>query len=286
MTTDDWSLPADTHLGRTALRVADLAAVVEFYRRVVGLEVLADDDGTATLGAGGTPVLELVEAPAVPERPRPAAGLYHSAFRVPSRGALGEALQRIRERWQLDGASDHGVSEALYLSDPEGNGVEVYRDRPRAEWPRGDDDRLSIPTDPLDLEGVAAAADGASDAEGAPPGTDLGHVHLEVTSLDAFEAFYVDALGFETQATVPGARFVGAGGYHHHVGANVWNGRSAPASGRGLAWFEVVLPDAASLAAVREQLAARDVAVRELDDGEAFEATDQDGIRVRLRSAD
>ena len=273
------TLPDETRLGRTALRVGDRERLTEFYRRVVGLEVLARDDGTSTLGAGGTPLLVLEAAPDAPERPRSAAGLYHNAFRVPSRAALGDALRRVRERWRLDGASDHGVSEALYLSDPEGNGVEIYRDHPRAEWPAGDDTPVRMTTDPLDVEGVAAAAGGRA---GAPAGTDLGHVHLEVTSLATFEGVYVDALGFDVQAAAPRARFVGAGGYHHHVGANTWQGRTDPRSGRGIAWFEVVLPAAAGLDGIRERLPGAGVSTTETDDG--LEVTDPDGIRVRLRT--
>ena len=274
------TLPDETRLGRTALRVGDRERLTEFYRRVVGLEVLARTDEASTLGAGGTPLLVLEDGADAPERPRSAAGLYHNAFRVPSRTALGDALRRIRECWRLDGASDHGVSEALYLSDPEGNGVEIYRDYPREEWPVGDDGKIRLPTDPLDVEGVAAAA--ADGASGAPAGTDLGHVHLEVTSLSAFEDVYVDALGFDVQAAAPRARFVGAGGYHHHVGANTWQGRTDPASGRGLSWFEVVLPAAAELDAVGERLTDGGVSIAETEDG--IEVAAPDGIRIRLRA--
>ena len=281
VTSDDPTLPDATRLGRTALAVADLDETAAVYRDVVGLEVLDREGGRATLGAGGAPLLVLEADPDAPERPRSAAGLYHNAVRVPDRAALGDALARIRERWRLDGASDHGVSEALYLTDPAGNGVEVYRDRPRDAWPVGDDGRVRMTTDPLDLDAVAAAADGR---DAAPPGTDLGHVHLEVTSLPAFEEFYVDALGFEVQAAVPKARFVGAGGYHHHVGANTWHGRSDPAAGRGLDWFEVVLPATDDLEALRSRLADRDVPVAGTDEG--FEATDPDGLRVRFRAGD
>jgi catechol 2,3-dioxygenase len=309
VTTDDPTLPDDPRLGRTALHVADLDDVAEFYRDVVGLEVLARNGDAATHGAGGTALLELEATPEAGDRHRSAAGLFHDAFRVPDRAALGDALKRVRERWRLDGASDHGVSEALYLSDPEGNGVEIYRDRPREQWPIGDDSRVAMITEPLDLEAVAAAGASTSSPppSAAPPGTDLRHGHLEVTSLSAFEGFYVEGVGFEPQATMSSARFVGAGGYHHHVGANVSNGRSAPAAGHGLAWFEVVLPreigddmaavgwprtrvvrgrppGEAALESVRSRLADRDAPVSVTDEG--FEATDPDGIRVRFRAAD
>jgi catechol 2,3-dioxygenase len=268
-------LPAGTRIGRSALRVADLEEVAAFYRDVVGLDVLDRSGVRATLGAGGTALLVLEEADA---GPRTGPGLYHNAFRVPSRAALGDALERVRERWELDGASDHRVSEALYLTDPEGNGVEVYRDFPRESWPETDDGRVGMATDPLDLPALEAAAAGE---DGVPEGTDLGHVHLEVSSLDAARGFYVDTLGFALRATYPGALFVAAGGYHHHVGANVWNGRTGPAGGRGLSWVEVVVPES-GLDAVRERLADR--GHPPADTAEGVAVTDPDGIEIRFRA--
>lgn len=196
-----------------------------FYRDVVGLSVLRTSATTSVLGVADTPLLVLEGADDTLERHRSGAGLYHNAFRVPSRAALGDALGRIRDHWQLSGASDHWVSEALYLTDPEGNGIEIYRDYPRDEWPIADDGCVLISTEPLDLASIEAAAAGDNQA---PPGTDVGHVQLEVTSLDAFRDFYVDTLGFEVQTTVPVASFVSAGGYHHHIGANTWNHRTTP----------------------------------------------------------
>jgi len=274
---DAASLPAATRIGRAALRVADLDEVTEFYRNVVGLEVQQRTDATATLGAGDTALLELQrDVDAEPRGNR--AGLFHTAFRVPSRTALGAALDRIRSEWRLDGASDHNVSEALYLSDPEGNGVEIYRDREREQWPHAADGSVEMATLPLDLGEVAAASDGAADA---PAGTTVGHVHLEATAIEAARAFYVDTLGFDVRMDVESALFLAAGDYHHHVGVNTWNGRSEPAGGYGLAWFEVVVPDDATLSAVRERLAA-DVAVAERGDG--IEVADPDGIRIRVRT--
>jgi len=298
-------LPADTRIGRVALRVADLDETTAFYRDVVGLAVLDRDGDAAVLGVDGAetaegdavPLLVLHRDPDRPERGPTDAGLFHAAFRVPSRAALGEALGRVRDRRRLDGASDHLVSEALYLDDPEGNGVEIYRDRPREEWPVDDDGMPRMATEPLDIEGVAAAA-GATDAGDAPArpspvdrvpsGTDVGHVHLETASLSAFEAVYVDGIGFEVGEAGPDVRFVAAGGYHHHLAANTWRGRTTPAAGRGLAWFEVAVPDAAALDAVRTRLEAVaadgdvDVAVAERGDGLAV--TDADGIEVRIRT--
>lgn len=278
----DPRLPTGTGIGRVALRVADAERATAFYRDVVGLEPLSRAGGVATLGADGDPLIVLESDPDAPERDRSEAGLYHAAIRVPSRAALGDALARVRSEWSLEGASDHGVSEALYLSDPEGNGVEIYRDRPRSEWTVRDDGRVRLVTEPLDLDAVAAAATGAA---AAPAGTDVGHVHLEVAALDAFESFYVDAVGFARSATVPDARFVAAGGYHHHLGANRWSNRTTPAAaGRGLSWFEVTVPDEGAVRAVRDRLAAAGRDPTAVEGGIAV--TDPDGIEVRFRATD
>lgn len=274
----DRTLPAGTRVGRVALRVGDLESVTAFYRDVIGLSVLARTERTATLGAGGTPRLELTADPDAPERGRTDAGLFHVAFRVPSRTALGDALERIRGRWELDGASDHHVSEALYLADPEGNGVEVYRDRPRETWREGDDGQVHIVTEPLDLEGVTAVSTGA---DRAPVDTDVGHVHLEVASLEAFERFYIARFGFDLRASYPDARFVAVDGYHHHVGANTWNRRTGPAGdGRGLDWFEVVVPADEGRRELRERLPEGDVSESTAAGG--FAVTDPDGIEVHV----
>lgn len=272
------SLPKGTRIGRTALRVADLDELSEFYQEVVGLEVLRTTDTTSVLGADGTPLLVLEESEHTVGRHRSSAGLFHNAFRVPSRGALGDALARIRNHWHLGGASDHWVSEALYLTDPEGNGIEIYRDYPSDQWPSAADGSVRISTEPLDLTPLEAAATGDSTV---PPGTDVGHVHLEVTSLEEFRDCYVDSLGFEIQTSLPSASFVSAGGYHHHIGANTWHHRTAPNDGRGLAWFELVVPGTGTLDAVRERFEARDIPVTERNDG--IEVTDPDGITLRLQ---
>jgi catechol 2,3-dioxygenase len=271
------SLPPGTDIGRTALRVGDSAAMADFYREIVGLSVIREFGDSTVLGVDGSPLLVLTEDEAAPAREREP-GLFHTAFRVPTRAALGEAVARIREQWRLGGASDHGVSEALYLSDPEGNGVEIYRDYPREDWPVGAAGGIEMKTRPLDLDPIAAAAGGKSHA---PPGTDIGHIHLEVTSLDGVDAFYTETLGFDLQASMSSARFLGAGGYHHHVGANTWNGRTGTAGGRGLDWFEVVVPDSEAFEALRERLDRSRYSVTAAADG--ISARDPDGIEIRLR---
>jgi catechol 2,3-dioxygenase len=285
MTDNEGTLSSGTAVGRAALVVNDLDRVVGFYRDVVGLAVQHREGERATLGAGGDPLLELTADPDAPERPRRSAGLFHTAFRVPSRAALGDAVERIEDRWELTGASDHHVSEALYLDDPEGNGVEVYRDRPRAEWPTDDDGRVEMDTLPLDLE---ALADEAAGEDAAPTGTDVGHVHLEVSDLSTARRFYVGTLGMNVrQEWGPNALFVAAGDYHHHVGLNTWNGRSGPREGRGLDRFELVLPDGTALEAARERFVDAGVEITTVEEGasdEGFEVRDPDGIPVRLRT--
>lgn len=277
MTDSNGLLPAATRVGRVALRVTDLDRLVEFYQGVVGLTVFDRDDTRATLGSA-EPLLELRSDPDAPPREPEETGLFHTAFLVPSRAALGDALVRVRERAALDGASDHRVSEALYLSDPEGNGVEIYRDRPRERWPI-EDGRVEMDTLPLDLDDLAALATGE---EGVPEETTVGHVHLEVPSLSAAREFYVEDLGLSVrQEWDDSALFLAAGEYHHHVGLNTWNGRTRSKQGRGLAWFELLVPDEA-LSVIRKRLGERAV---DLGEEDGISLTDPDGIELHLRSA-
>src|SRR3954471_2102023 len=248
-------------MGPVRLTVADVDGVRDFYRDVIGLTQLEAANGTVRLGtvdASDVPVVELVGDPEAPPRPRGTSGLFHLAILVTSRPDLARALQRVAEAgWHLSGASDHLVSEALYLSDPEGNGIELYRDRPREEWPVRDG-VLQMDTLPLDLDGVLGELR-REDAEAAmPAGTQMGHVHLNVGDLTAAEAFYSGALGFDvTVRGYPGALFVSAGGYHHHVGLNTWAGEGAPpapAGSRGLRQFEIRLPGVDQIAAEEDRL--------------------------------
>ncbi len=240
------SLPAGTRVDAVHLRVADLERLEAFYQEVLGFTVLGDDGVTATFGTGeGPPLLTLEASPAAPARPAEATGLYHMAFLLPSRAALGSMLIRVREAgYALQGVADHRVSEALYLADPEGNGIELYADRPRDRWAWRDGE-LTMATEPLDVVGLLQA--GRHAASRLPAGTRLGHLHLEVSSLAAAEAFYVDELGFDvTTRAYRGALFVSAGGYHHHLGLNVWKGEGAPrppAGSLGLRGFTLRVPD-------------------------------------------
>ncbi|HEY1713254.1 MAG TPA: VOC family protein [Solirubrobacteraceae bacterium] len=247
------AIAADTSPGAVSLTVSDLARSRAFYETALGLGVRESDDGGLAFGVpGGADLVRLYGDPSAPALDRRATGLYHQAILFPTRLDLAHALARLAEaRWPLDGVADHLVSEAMYLSDPDGNGIELYRDRPRADW-RYDGGQLQMATLPLDLRNLAAeldAADGPQPA--APAGTVIGHVHLQVASIPDAEAFYHGVLGFDvTTRGYPGALFVSAGGYHHHLGLNTWHsaGSGPAAQGSvGLRAYEVVVPDAAEL---------------------------------------
>jgi catechol 2,3-dioxygenase len=252
---------AETSIGAVELTVADLPRAVDFYSDAIGLATIEMRNAHATLGAGGAPLLRLTGDPDAPPRPRGSTGLFHVAFLVPARADLARSLTRLGERrWPLSGASDHLVSEALYLSDPEGNGIEIYRDRPRQDWPRAEG-QIRMATLPLDLDSIRAELDvGAPDLGPVAADTRIGHVHLNVSDLGEAEAFYSGLLGFEvTVRSYPGALFLSAGGYHHHIGLNTWRsegGPPPPEGSRGLRSFAVTVTDAGELdrieAALRE----------------------------------
>ena len=247
---------APYHIGAVSLRVSDLPRLTDFYRDAIGLALISEDPGLSVLGVDGVPLVRL-EAGA--SAPTSAAGLFHLAILLPSRRDLANWMAHAaRTRVPLEGASNHLVSEALYLSDPEGNGIEIYRDRSRPEWPRLDGGAIKMSTDRLDLDQLLRESDGAQ-YSGMPSGTGMGHVHLRVGDTTQAEGFYRDGLGFDVMVHYPGASFLATGGYHHHIAVNVWGSRGAGirADGdAGLASFELVAADDQAFAAMRTRMIA------------------------------
>lgn len=230
-------------LSDLTLRVADLSRAQAFYQDVLGFACLKAPAGTARLAPpGASRALVVLQAAAdAPARPRGAAGLFHVAFLYPDRPALARVLQRLLELGVPIGSADHGVSEAIYLSDHEGNGIELYADRPREAWPPATDGQVTMFTEALDMPSLLALAQMPGPL--LPPATRIGHVHLSVVTLEVAERFYGDALGFTvTQRTYPGALFLARDGYHHHLAANVWRSRQAAVPGTlGLVEFTLRL---------------------------------------------
>jgi catechol 2,3-dioxygenase len=243
------------HIGRVALAVADIERSIDFYTDVIGLTLLAREGDDAQMGAGTEPLL-LLHGQAGLSRVRRATGLYHFALLLPSRADLGDALQHYVEvNAPISGFADHAVSEAIYLTDPDGHGIEVYRDRPREEWAFANG-QLRMTTDPIDFDGVLKSRSGAW--QGLPPGTMMGHIHLQVAQIEATERFYIDHIGFDLIIRYgPSATFLAANGYHHHLGANVWAGAGlppAPEDAARLLWYEIRQPDAATIDAIAARL--------------------------------
>jgi catechol 2,3-dioxygenase len=261
-------LPQNLSLGPVRLRVADAGRALGFYRDLLGLELVDDTPDRIGLGAGGETLLELeIDAAATP-KPRGSTGLFHAAILLPERNDLAATVERLRGAGARFGASDHLVSEALYLWDPDGNGIEIYRDRPRSEW-RWQDGRVALDTLPLnipDLLGKRPPGEGRI----MPAGTKIGHVHLQVGDLEAARRFYIETLGFDLVATYPGALFVSAGGYHHHLGLNIWesaDGAPPPKGSVGLLGFEVRLPDSSAVEALANRLGAAGIPVERMERG-------------------
>jgi catechol 2,3-dioxygenase len=263
-----------TRMGAVELSVADLDRTLDYWQRVVGLRVLERHNGNASVGTD-TELVRFVEEPGS----RPAdghTGLYHVALLVPDRPSLARWLAHAaRNQVRLEGLSDHDVSEAIYLRDPDRHGIEIYADRPRELWDGQVGERLT--TFPLDVENLLAElADPATEPfEGLPDGTAMGHVHLRVADVDSTVAFYRDVLGMDLMAQLgAAAAFLSAGGYHHHIGGNTWESRGAEPAGPGFATLRlatIVLPDAPE----RDRVAAR-VA----DSGQEPQAR-PDGVLVR-----
>jgi catechol 2,3-dioxygenase len=277
-------LPAATHVGPVRLQVSDLSRSREYYERVLGLRTYTDTAKSVTLGSQGDeqPLVTLQTNDGVRPARRGAFGLYHFAILLPDRAALGRFAAHLSALGLRVGMADHLVSEALYLWDPDGLGIEVYADRPRDSW-RSNDRELVMATDPLDVTSLIAAG-GEHPWDGVPPGTTMGHVHLHVGSLDTAEAFYHRALGFDkTVWSYPGALFLSAGGYHHHLGANTWSPGPSPSADQArLVEWELIVPVGDDVAAVGRNLQAAGYTAEETSVG--VTAADPWGTRMCIRA--
>ena len=272
---------APLHIGTVALAVRDLDKVAGYYRHLLGLSELSRDRDAVRLGTGGAPILELQHRPAAKPDDDREAGLYHTAFLMPTRTDLARWVKHVAQaQVPVTGASDHGVSEAIYLDDPEGNGVEVYADRPPETWDWRDG-LVSMITERLDVGSLACADNGVPYVE-APGGLRVGHIHLRVGDVTTAERFFSDVIGLDvTRGGRHGATFMSTGRYHHHVAANIWHSRGA---GRrdddraGLAWFEIEANG--GLDAIADRLRSAGAPVTARDGG--FETADPWGTRVRF----
>lgn len=286
---DGYRLPAGVRLGRVRLAVADLERSLAWYGEVLGLRVLHRTADSAALGAHGdnAPLVELREhRGASPQPHRGRLGLYHFAILLPDRAALGRFVAHLARTGERAGASDHLVSEALYLNDPDGLGIEVYADRARAMWRYDAQRQLAMDTRPLNLDSLVQAA-GGERWTGMPAGTVMGHVHLHVGDIDRAAAFYHAALGLDKVVwSYPGALFLSAGGYHHHLGLNTWAGPGATPAGendaRLLEW-EIVLPRPADAEAAVQSLQSAGHTATRIDGG--WLAVDPWGTAVRIVAA-
>ena len=284
------NLPSGLRLGSVTLAVADRQRSLAFYRDFLGLSLIEEGtrhgEPTITLGAAGTAVIRLVVRPGIAPLPRRVTGLYHAAILLPNRTALARIVLRLADARYPFGAADHGVSEALYLDDPDGNGLEIYRDRPRDEW-IWRDGQIAMTTIPLDLQSIVDEI-GEGDPRWAPlpAGTTLGHMHLRVGDASAAERFYAGVLGFDVVARVPGARFMSVDGYHHHLGANSWESAAAQPRSEdtaGLIEWEIILPTIDDIVATASRLSAAGITIDARADG-SLDILDPWRTRLVLRT--
>ena len=283
-TTDkSFALTRPAHVGAAHLVVRDLDTTAEFYRSMLGLKTIETGMSGVVLGAGGVPLLTLTTQGDVAAAPRGAAGLFHNAFLMPNRQELAHWLYHAANRGvRLDGSADHLVSEAIYLSDPEGNGIEIYADRPVDAWAFNSDGTVQMDTLALDLQALYDSAP-KSEWGGMADGAGLGHIHLQVGDIPAADQFYEGVLGLKKMATVPGASFFGSGSYHHHVAANIWRSRKAgPRSGNlsGLKGYSVVFNEKPALDTALKTLDAMEIPVTRNADGHLIK--DPWGIALTL----
>jgi catechol 2,3-dioxygenase len=286
--TSTYQIPATTHLGEVSLRISNLDRSIQFYTEVVGLKLLERSDKVATLTADGKQSLlrleQLTDAVTMPVRST--SGLYHFAILLPDRKSLGLALRNLAESGIEIGQGDHLVSEAFYISDPDQNGIEIYADRARDTWKRDADNNYIMSSDPVDVESLFALATNEP-WQGLPAGTVIGHVHFHVRSLEESRRFYTGVLGFDIVGNFANmsALFVSAGGYHHHIGLNIWAGTGAPvnpANATGIDYFTIIYDGKEQLEQAIEQLRQSNTSIEQ--QGKDWFTVDPQNIRIRLTS--
>jgi catechol 2,3-dioxygenase len=274
----------DTKPGPVTLTTANLERAVAFYTGNLGLNLHSRQGGTAHLGTGEADLVILAEEPGAIRHPR-TAGLYHFAILLPTRAALARALRHLVEtRTPIQGAADHLVSEAIYLADPDGNGIELYRDRSRDQW-TFDGQSIRMTSDPLDLQGLLAEPDEPLESGlGLPTATSMGHIHLQVGDLPASEKFYREVLGMHLMAHLGrSASFLSAGGYHHHIAINTWAGANIPAppeNAIGLREFVLTVPDTAELDRVARNLSQQKIPFDQSPSGLLVRDPSQNRLRI------
>ncbi|MDQ0493232.1 VOC family protein [Paenibacillus brasilensis] len=279
-------LPDNTKIGQVSLKVSNLERSIQFYTEVVGFQLLRETANTAELTVGGKHTLltlKYIENAVILPR-QSTAGLYHFAILLPNRVALGLSLRNLLAHEIEIGQGDHDVSEALYIHDPDNNGIEIYADRPREQWKKDTNGFYIMGTDPVDAEDLVAISQNLP-WQGLPQGTVIGHVHFHVSNLLKAQQFYCDVLGFDiTSRYGSSAMFISAGGYHHHMGLNIWAGEGAPPApenAAGLDFFELIVPDQRELDAVVARLTAAGYGVQELN-GAKYVA---DPFRIQIKLA-
>ena len=273
-----------TYVGEVGLKVLDLKEMTRFYKEVIGFEILDETVNTTVLGAGGEALLKLEAVEGLAPKKGRYAGLYHFVILLPDRKELAKILIHLHNSGIRLGSSDHLVSEALYLSDPEGNGIEIYRDRQPEEW-NWNGGQVDMAVDPIDAEGLVQTAQEAGEAwQGMPAGTVMGHIHLHVSNLQEAQKFYVDGLGFEIVTSMGGqALFLADQKYHHHIGLNIWNGIGIPAlpeKEAGLHYYTLVLEDEEKRSRLAEHLQTIGATITE--HAHYLETTDPAGNFIRL----
>ncbi|EAE8346359.1 VOC family protein [Listeria monocytogenes] len=273
----------ELRLGEVVLNVGHLKEMAGFYQEVIGLKLLEENERMVRLGVSGSDeallVLKKIDNAVVPEIPR--IGLFHTAFLLPTRESLADVLLHLaKSGYPIDGAGDHAYSEALYLHDIEGNGIEIYADRPKAEWMRDGDGNLPMVTEQVDVDSLLQIATDEP-FTGMPSGTIIGHVHLQVADADKAEQFYTEALGMNLTTAIPSARFFASGDYHHHIGSNVWAGRNLETLQEneiGLAWFTIITPDKDAITASLEE---QGYDVKHFES--TISVTDSNGIKIHFK---